>query len=509
MSSDRATAELKRDCGLIRLQWTTTGSIARRCVRWSHSLTTLRLNNNSLTVLPEDVFDGLTSLTTLRLNNNSLASLSSDVFNDLNDLQKLRLNKNSLVSLPGGVFNGLNNLQKLYLQSNPGSLFTFTAELEQTVLNQIKVVVAEAAPFDMMVTLSVQGGTLSTSSVAVPAGSAETPAVTVTPSSDGQVTVSVTAASFPTSNVQTNGVTVEYNGIQTGVAATNQAPTAYAGPDRTMATGTKVTLDASKSNDPNTSDTLRYFWTQTAGSSTVTLSSATSSSPTFKAPSSATTLTFQVVVMDGRGGSDRDTVDVTTGAATNYILWGEAESNTLPYLLGGAPTNRFYYDKELANAVSLNYITTGFPLTMQQSGYRGKCIAMARFDHAPAGNKVWFDKVYWAIGKIRSQDMGVLPKKQTFSAWFYLGYQSTAAEEQRKRAGSSIRLGVQGPSGSPVYSPWLSGVENWQKLEVMVPTTENWSDGWVNYFVEIRHVTDIWWWGASPMIDEVSLVAAQ
>ena len=43
----------------------------------------------------------------------------------------------------------------------------------------------------------------------------------------------------------------------------------------------------------------------------VTLSSATAASPTFTAPSSADDLTFRVTVMDGRGGSDRDTVVIT------------------------------------------------------------------------------------------------------------------------------------------------------------------------------------------------------
>ena len=56
--------------------------------------------------------------------------------------------------------------------------------------------------------------------------------------------------------------------------------------------------------------TLIYRWAQTAGA-TVTLSSATAAGPTFTAPSSADDLTFQVTVVDGRGGSDRDTVAIT------------------------------------------------------------------------------------------------------------------------------------------------------------------------------------------------------
>ena len=273
----------------------------------------LRLSNNSLASLREDVFDDLSSLITLRLNNNSLASLPMDVFDGLDSLQVLYLNNNSLASLPEDVFDGLTGLQELYAQSNTGSPFTFTAELEQTYVSEVKIAVSDAVPFDMTVTLSVTGGTLPANSVVVPAGSDESSAITVTPSGDGPVAVSATATSFPISGVAVNGVTYKHNGIQPGVGAANQAPEAKAGADQTVATGAEVTLDASESNDSDTGDTLSYGWTQTAGA-TVTLSSSTASGPTFTAPSTATTLTFQVTVLDGRGGSDRDTVNITVVA---------------------------------------------------------------------------------------------------------------------------------------------------------------------------------------------------
>ena len=274
------------------------------------SLESLRLNDNSLASLPNDVFDGLTNLESLRLNDNSLASLPKEILDGLTSLEALRLNGNSLTSLPEDVFDGLTDLRLLHLTSNTGSPFTFTAEVEQTQANLAHVTVTDAAPFDMAVSLSVTGGTLSATSVVVPAGSSESPAVTVTPSGDGPVTVSVTAASLPTSGATIGGVTFSHDGIQTGLGAATQAPEANAGADQTVHTGATVTLDASGSSDPDTSDTLSYNWKQTAGT-TVTLSSTTVSGPTFKAPSSAATLTFRVTVMDGRGGSDTDTVDIT------------------------------------------------------------------------------------------------------------------------------------------------------------------------------------------------------
>ena len=275
------------------------------------SLTTLSLSNTALAALEADVFDGLTSLATLRLNNNaSLATLPAEVFDGLSSLTTLRLNNNALTALPDGVFDGLTGLEGLYLAGNPGSAFTLTAAVEQTVATEVTVAVAQAAPFATSLTLSVQGGTLADTSVVIPAGSRASSAITVTPSGDTPVTVRVTAASFPASGVAIDGVTVTYNGLQTGLGAANQAPTADAGLDQPADTGATVTLDASGSNDPDTSDTLSYRWAQTAGA-LVTLSSPTAASPTFTAPSSAATLTFQVTVMDGRGGSDRDAVAIT------------------------------------------------------------------------------------------------------------------------------------------------------------------------------------------------------
>ena len=93
-------------------------------------------------------------------------------------------------------------------------------------------------------------------------------------------------------------------------AANNQAPTADAGDDRTVAGGDSVTLNGGESSDPE-GDPLGYSWTQTAGT-TVSLSSTTVPNPSFTAPTvtgnNTLSLTFSLTVRAGGKSSTADTV---------------------------------------------------------------------------------------------------------------------------------------------------------------------------------------------------------
>jgi hypothetical protein len=80
----------------------------------------------------------------------------------------------------------------------------------------------------------------------------------------------------------------------------NYGPTADAGLNQTVEEGTTVTLDGSRSSDPDL-NSLNFTWTQVSGPS-VTLVNPSSATPSFTAPrlsTESTTLVFRLVVSDG------------------------------------------------------------------------------------------------------------------------------------------------------------------------------------------------------------------
>jgi len=100
----------------------------------------------------------------------------------------------------------------------------------------------------------------------------------------------------------------------------NLSPTANAGTDRTLNEKTLVTLDGSGSKDSD--DTIAtYAWKQTAGT-TVVLTGATTTKPTFTAPDVAanTTLTFELTVTDNKGAIAKDTVSILVKVVLDVVV---------------------------------------------------------------------------------------------------------------------------------------------------------------------------------------------
>lgn len=96
-------------------------------------------------------------------------------------------------------------------------------------------------------------------------------------------------------------------------------PIASAGTDQQVGGSVLVTLDGSGSSGTD----LTFTWNQVGGPD-ATLSSTTTQKPVFTSPtlSTATVLTFQLVVEDTNGLQDSDTIDIT-------VLAGDASSTTV------------------------------------------------------------------------------------------------------------------------------------------------------------------------------------
>lgn len=100
-------------------------------------------------------------------------------------------------------------------------------------------------------------------------------------------------------------------------ASGNSAPTADAGPDQNVATGSNVTLDGSASQDAD-NDPLTYLWTlvsKPAGSSAA-LTNATQSDPSFTADMDGDYVA-QLVVNDGSADSAPSTVTITAASGNS------------------------------------------------------------------------------------------------------------------------------------------------------------------------------------------------
>ena len=222
-------------------------------------LTVLWLDNNDLTSLPAGIFDDLTALTTLELFFNGLATLPANVFDNLTQLTVLNLNSNSLASLPDDPFDNLTRLTELGLAFNrlpslPANVFDNLAQLTDLALNNNRLATLPAGIFaqlTMLTQLRLEGNP---------------------------------GAIFK--------------------------PVANAGAGRTVTAGEPVTLAGSATGPWG--DNVTWAWTQVDGPSSttavssgaVTLTDATTATPSFTVPASATTLHFRLVVTPAQGRFD-------------------------------------------------------------------------------------------------------------------------------------------------------------------------------------------------------------
>ncbi len=103
-------------------------------------------------------------------------------------------------------------------------------------------------------------------------------------------------------------------GSDTVNVVVNAPPLADAGADQTVTAGASVALNGSASRDDD-GVIVSYAWVQTGGTA-VTLTGADTAMPSFVAPATAETLTFQLVVTDNDGVTGADTVAITVTVPT-------------------------------------------------------------------------------------------------------------------------------------------------------------------------------------------------
>ena len=166
------------------------------------------------------------------------------------------------------------------------------------------------------------GLSYSWSLVSVPAGSTASLATpgsvspTFTVDLDGEYVVQLV--------VNDGSVDSTPDSVTVTAATANSAPTANAGADQNVTTGSLVTLDSSASSDAD-GDPLSYAWSllSAPAGSAAALSDGTAAAPSFT-PDAAGDYVIQLVVNDGNADSAPDSVTVTAVAAP--VAWQAPQS---------------------------------------------------------------------------------------------------------------------------------------------------------------------------------------
>ena len=211
---------------------------SRHFAALSEELETLTLTNNQLTALPDDVFGGLTALGQLYLNGNGLTTLKDSsgnvIYKDSTGLTELFLDNNQLSNLPDDVFDGLTRLEWLTLHENPftrlpDGVFEGLTELRELTLpdgmrlpislekiapNHVRMVARTGAPFDIEVPLMVTGGRLQgdPTSFTIPKGSVESDPIRVHRPTHSFDPVTVDIGTLPSPPSDHEGYALEKSG---------------------------------------------------------------------------------------------------------------------------------------------------------------------------------------------------------------------------------------------------------------------------------------------------------
>jgi hypothetical protein len=140
------------------------------------SLTQLYLSENEIKGLSSATFTGLSNLKDLNVSGNKLKNLTEGTFEGLTSLTSLILSDNKLSSVPDGIFGGITLSKFLYLQDNRVDPIPLAVSLEKVGRRYIKAVMPAAAPFDMVLPITVTNGSVAggATAITINAGKTET-----------------------------------------------------------------------------------------------------------------------------------------------------------------------------------------------------------------------------------------------------------------------------------------------------------------------------------------------
>ncbi len=169
------------------------------------------------------------------------------------------------------------------------------------------VYVGDLVTFDAAGSFDPDNDTLSfswsqTSGASVELAGADSDRPSFTPTTSGVLEFTLEVSDGQASSQDSISVTVD---------DINQVPVADAGDDCVVNTGETLTLDGSRSSDPD-GDAVSFIWSQLQGPR-VSLSSSNSAAPSF-VPAEAGVYVFELKVYDGTDTSSPDTVTVTVQA---------------------------------------------------------------------------------------------------------------------------------------------------------------------------------------------------
>ena len=316
----------------------------------------------------------LAIITSLNLNNKSITSLRSDDFTALLSLTSLDLRNNQLSSLPDGIFAGLTRLTTVQLSGNTGAPFSLEVSLEKVGTNMVRATIPTGAPFDIVLPVSINNGSLAgnASSVTISTGRVRSTALLVTRTTNTTGAVTVNIGTMPSIPATHNGYALaKSTGLPLEILRRiNVAPVFTAGTTATRsiaentAAGTNIGT-AVAATDVDTSDTLTYTLSGTDAASFAIVSTSgqlqTKSALDYETKAS---YSVTVSVSDGNGGSDTITVTITI---TDVV------ENVAPVFTDGSTTTRSIAENTAAGtnigtAVAATDVNTSDTLTYTLSG---------------------------------------------------------------------------------------------------------------------------------------------